>query len=161
MDNKNYLVIDGKKIELPTELIDKIKDELTPSTKKVTYKMIANELLSNKVYYTDVFGSVLTCEHKPNPDYPNVALSKEQLENLLELNKLITVARYLNGGWKPNWHACGERKYYIYIDSYDRLQINCTNIGQRGDVYFHTPENAQQAIDIINEESIRKALTRY
>lgn len=71
--------------------------------------------------------------------------------------KLLEVADYLNGDWKPNWNDVDQRKYFIYynhnkemvdIDYYYRSSYNAA--------YFSSRENALKAIEIIGEEKLKK-----
>jgi len=152
MDNKkSYIVIEGKQVELPQELIDKIKIKI--ESVKTTYETIVSKL-SNKAYYTDAFG--------------NVASTKEQLGNLMELNKLINTAKYLNDGWVPNFNVAAA-KWYVYLSGnpqrafQEPLELKFANhtVCDEGGVYFKSKELLEQAVEILGEESIRKALTRY
>lgn len=88
-----------------------------------------------------------------------VSSSKEQLESIIALNQLVNVAKYLNGDWLPNWDS-KENKYYIYYNcSRRKVNIGSSVTFKNSMVYFKYEELAQQAIDILTEPIIRKALT--
>lgn len=87
----------------------------------------------------------------------NESKTKEQLEHLLCLNKLINVANYLNDGWKPETY---KKRYFITRGSNKGLIIKNEEYGiLYGNVYFKTNEITMKAIDILGEETIKKALT--
>ena len=85
-------------------------------------------------------------------------VSKKQAEKLLALNKLINVAKYLNGDWKPNFND-GVYKYYVSIRK-GKLTVSVTYSIQSVEILFESKELAEQAIEILGEETIRLALSQ-
>lgn len=83
--------------------------------------------------------------------------SKKQAEKLIAINKLMNVAKYLNGDWKPNWRNVDETKYYLYSTIY-HIQIGRAMTNMSGDIYFKTMDLAKQAIEILGEDTIKIAL---
>ena len=71
--------------------------------------------------------------------------------------KLLEVAEYLNGDWKPDWNNYNQCKYYISYSSKTRTFCiqNCWYVNP-GMVCFSSKENALKAIDIIGEEELRQ-----
>ena len=84
----------------------------------------------------------------------------KQCKKLRAINQLMYVAKYLNGDWQPNWNNYNECKYYIYCDNdlCSRLRITCNTLETHNAVYFKSKELAQQAIEILGEETIKLAL---
>lgn len=72
----------------------------------------------------------------------------------------MNVAKYLNGDWQPNWYNDKEYKYWIGIEEcYNKeLYINYSSSYSFSIVYFKSKEFAQQAIDVLGEETIKLAL---
>ena len=71
--------------------------------------------------------------------------------------KLLEVADYLNGDWKPDWENLHQTKYFIgyrYIDKKfyvgECFRVNSTIIP------FSSKENAKKAIEIIGEEELKQ-----
>lgn len=133
---------------------------------KLTYEDVARELFYNKsgfyitakgyIYSTDSFGNT-SCKDATN------CTSPKQAEKLLAINKLMNVAKYLNGDWQPDWQPDWnngeEDKYYIQIETLtDELHIDSTNLFNRSIVYFKSRKLANKAIEILGEETIRLAL---
>lgn len=129
---------------------------------KLTYENIATALFHNKLsYYIDDGDETNIFEAKlSNPTViikSNNCTSQKQAAKILSLNKLMNVAKYLNGDWKPNWNA-DDKKYFIFIRYNDTLIIAQTIYDHNGEIYFKTRELAEQAIEILGEETIKLAL---
>ena len=71
--------------------------------------------------------------------------------------KLLEVADYLNGDWKPDWKNQKQKKYYIYYDNEDNVfQIGRCYYINESVVFFSSEENVLKAIEIIGEEELKK-----
>lgn len=94
-----------------------------------------------------------------NPTY-NIELAcstAAHMDKIDAINNLIFVAKYLNDGWTPNFMDT-TRKYFIYIKDDETLiasDFTCIN----SVVYFKSKYLANQAIKILGEETIKKALS--
>ena len=122
-----------------------------PIKKKITYEDIIQELKAKNIgiYVRHGFTTI---------DSNLFIASTNQLEQLSALNKLMNVAKYLNGDWEPNWKSKQE-KYYIVYDYWKFvLTVTCTNSFQSTLVYFESPLLAKQAIEILGEDEVKKAL---
>lgn len=134
-------------IQIPDTLeIKEIKDGkiiLTEKEKKLTYKDVIKGLYPHS-------------HEKVMAGYFN---SEKHLQKLIAINKLMNVAKYLNGDWQPDWEDGDENKYYIEIEILtNSLRINYTNLFNRSIIYFKSEELARQAIEILGEETIKLAL---
>lgn len=85
--------------------------------------------------------------------------SCKQAEKLLAINKLLNVARFLNGEWKPDWDDASEPKFSFFIGSENDMEIAAEYDKLHHLVYFRTKKLAQRAIDILGEDTIRLALS--
>lgn len=129
--------------------------------KNLTYNDIAEKLFRhNKTYYNDMFGNIKStngAEH--NCMEANNCTSEKQVQKLLAINKLMNVAKYLNSDWKPDWDNIEEDKFYIrYNQASHTLQVGAASILYSDIVYFKSEKLAQQAIEILGEETIKLAL---
>lgn len=133
-----------------------------PTEKKITYKDVCRELFLDKpsrrltdlgiIKYSNCTSSA--CIH-----HSTISTSNKQLEQLLALNKLMNVAKYLNGNWEPDWNNKYEDKYCIYYEcTKPTLRISRWSTSYYEGVYFKSPELARQAIEILGEEEVKKAL---
>lgn len=109
---------------------------------KITYEDIVKKLYPGKCYYIN-----------------NNHTSERQMQQLLALNKLMNVAKYLNGNRKPSFTTKGEQKWYIDYDYEDSmLGTDYTYTYRHSNVYFNSEELALQAIEILGEEEVKNAL---
>lgn len=128
-----------------------------PIKKQITYKDICRELFLNKPSWR-LTGSGITNCTLGNIIYPSsMGTSHKQLEQLLALNKLMNVAKYLNGDWEPNWNDEFEDKIYFYYSS-GKLNICAKRYSNFGCVCFKTIDLAHQAVEILGKEEVKKAL---
>lgn len=123
-----------------------------PIKKKITYEDVIINIRATNIGVSIQFG--LT---KIGEDY--FVTSEEQLQQLLALNKLINVANYLNGNWEPDFTNIEKKKWFIDYD-FDELILSTdfTYIYRHSHAYFKSKELAYQAIEILGEEEIKKAL---
>ena len=101
--------------------------------KELTYQEIAEKFPKNSSVYTNT----------------------DHLSKLITFRKLLEVANYLNGDWKPDW---GNDTQYKYIISYNGIKEtfyiqSCWYVTQ-GLVCFSSKENAEKAIEIIGEKNL-------
>lgn len=87
-----------------------------------------------------------------------LATSNNHMKKILAINSLILVAKYLNNGWVPTFNICKHRNYYITIRGNKLCLDYCFGINTVAVIYFRSEKLAQQAIDILGEETIRLAL---
>lgn len=128
--------------------------------KGLTYLNVHKALFGDgNYYYISVGGNIVRGENSSVGEFSHLAKHSSQLEQILALNKLMNVAEYLNGGWKPDWKDPNRRKWIIKWDSH-----NCTfdtsywTTYQTGTVCFKNPDLALQAIEILGEEEVKLAL---
>lgn len=130
----------------------------------LTYDNIARKLFGEKDNFF-IQGSFFKEIEKCNwsLDYCNnatIGSSKKQLESILALNKLCNVAKYLNGDWLPVFNSKQKYKYFIYYKAGSKeINIGTNEYWMQSSIYFKLPELARQAIEILGEDEIRKALT--
>lgn len=104
--------------------------------KPITYDDICKKLFSDMIAYK----KSVKCT------------TLEQAKRLDAYNKLINIAKFLNGDWKPdfygdheNWNICKDGDTFItmYTETLDK-----------GSVYFKNEELANEAIRLMGEESL-------
>jgi hypothetical protein len=157
-NNRDLLI--SKKALFDAGFVEALKD----IPKELSYKDIADSFFKGKrTYYIDSNGGIDT--FIPSTDNKGVNFSNngthKQLEGLLALNKLQNVARYLNQDHVFDWNDSNENKWFIkYSNDDDRLGINFIFYNmQTSTPYFKTKELAKQAIQILGEEEVIKAIT--
>lgn len=146
---KNKIIIEGKEFDLPDELVNRIKEELSKS-KKITYSDVYKKLFGSEKEGVPPIA--------PYPYYhPGNAYctSFQQKLKLEAINKLMNVSKYLNKDWKKNTTG-----YNIYLDFGDnKIQIGTHSTIIASVVYFKTRDLAQEAISILGEDTIKLALS--
>ena len=159
-------------IEIPNgKIVDwdesKKQNKIVLKDKQLTYKDVCKKLFSEHCYFIDKDGSVehiFVCNELTTMDKNN-ATTEHQLECIIAKNQLANVAKYLNDGWKP-----------VYNIQYPRLNkdvwtISCSLNGVlpkkvmensaafgAGIILFKSEKIAQQAIEILGEETVKLAL---
>lgn len=131
--------------------------------KKLTYNDVAKLLFKgNPAYYINPWGDIqlvdLSTADSQCAD-PTHCIIKNQARKLLALNKLINVAKYLNGDWKPSFNYDSQLKYFINTNN-NKVTIESWIALNWGTPCFKTKELAKQAIEILGEETIKLALSQ-
>lgn len=128
--------------------------------KGLTYLNVHKALFGDgNYYYISVGGNIVRGENSNVGEFSHLAKHSDQLEQILAINKLMNVAKYLNGDWKPDWKNVNQHKWTIKWDN-----LNCTfDVSywltcQTGTVCFKTPDLALQAIEILGKEEVKLAL---
>ena len=121
--------------------------------KTITYDDILKELFLDKIaswvgrtkIYTATIGVV-------NYNDQNNCTTEAQAKRLLAFNKLMNIAKYLNGDWKPdfdgdheNWNICKEGDTFLAM--YTRFVDKAT-------VYFKSKDLTLEAIRLMGEDSL-------
>lgn len=158
MENKEIKipVPDGYEIDKENSTFECIKFK----RKGLTYRDVCRALFSDKdTYYIQTTGYICHMVAKGDDVYgSNNASSIHQLEQLLAINMLMNVAKYLNE--KPlDWNNIDSTKWYIYYDHHNHkieyaTRIWCSSM----DVYFDSEKHANQAVEILGEDVVKLAL---
>lgn len=133
-----------------------------PIKNKITYKDVCRELFLDRPSWRLPDSGVpvqSTCTLSANIHHSTISTSNRQLEQLLALNKLMNVAKYLNGDWKPDFTSINQYKYmYIYDHLTSKIEVQYNIYRTYLTVCFKSKELALQAIEILGEEEVKKAL---
>lgn len=74
---------------------------------------------------------------------------------IIALARLMTIAKYYNGDWKPDWKS---KEYKHNIMRTSEYGITSSGIYNEGAIYFKNKEDAQAVIDNPNFRSILDAI---
>lgn len=99
------------------------------------------------INYNDVWSTIITKSVSSE-----VELFVKNQNKLAAINKLMNIASYYNGDWKPDWKNSGEYKYNIMQTG--AYGITTSSIYNEGAVYFKNKEDAQAVIDNPNFKNI-------
>jgi hypothetical protein len=123
----NQLTIDiPEGMEIDLENSDLAKGIVKFKKKDITYKNIEDALSSE--------------------NYAGAVINTSNGIKLEALNKLMNIAKYYNGDWKPDWSDSNEYKYsIIYNRNTYKVDHNWTSISSN--IYFKNKDDAQYVID--------------
>lgn len=156
--NENYIMLNGKRVDLTDEQIEK----LGLKVEKVEMKDPFTKVNDGCHYYAiNVKGELSNIQQINNDELSDEAYKVANYctdRSLLQqrayhetLSRLLWRFSMQNDGDKIDWDNEFQRKYFIYYDiKYDKT----FNIGEicyshSQDIFFHTKEIAQRAIDEI------------
>ena len=134
----NQLTIDiPEGMEIDLENSDLAKGIVKFKKKDITYKNIEDALSSE--------------------NYAGAVINTSNGIKLEALNKLMNIAKYYNGDWKPVWSDSNEYKYsIIYNRNTYKVDHNWTSISSN--IYFKNKDDAQYVIDNPNFRDILDAI---
>lgn len=98
------------------------------------------------INYNDVWSAIVA-----KGGYSEVELFVKNQNKLAAINKLMNIASYYNGDWKPDWKST-EYKYHIMRTG--EYGITTSSHYNEGAVYFKNKEDAQAVIDNPNFRNI-------
>lgn len=114
---------------------------------------------------TDVAKGVIMLKKKNNITYEEVvefgfSVRGTAIEPKAQaIVKLMDIANYYNGDWKPEWRDSEEDKNYIYYDYIlNEYNINAEYHCKDSNVYFKNTADAQAVIDNPNFRPILDAI---
>ena len=77
----------------------------------------------------------------------DIIVNESNVSKLVNLSKLMNIARYYNRDWKPNWSDISQRKYcIIYNKSDDAYSVDYNTGYTYNNIYFSTKEDAISVI---------------
>lgn len=146
---------EGYEVDKENSTFDCIK--FKPIKKTLTYEDVTMKLFFGKRFF---FITSYSGIGKSEGESKIVALdgnnctSYNQAQKLLAINKLMNVAKYLNGeDWRPD--RSKESYFIAIVDGNIKVFVSYpTDLN----IHFKNGELAKQAIDILGEETIRLAL---
>ena len=103
-----------------------------------------------EIRYEDIEASL-----KLNENMTGIDVADENVNRLCAINRLMCIAKFYNGDWKPNWSNNKEGKFYIsynFIHNvYFVIEDKSNNVGT---IVFKHKEDAQSVIDNPNFREI-------
>lgn len=134
----NKLVLDiPKGMEVDIEKSDLKAGVIKFRKKKICYADVLSTLAYKDVYPADI-------------KVPEMIAGK-----IIALARLMTIAKYYNGDWKP---GCNSKEYKHNIMRTSEYGITSSGNYNEGAIYFKNKEDAQAVIDNPNFRSILDAI---
>lgn len=118
----------------------------------ITYDDILKKLFLNKESFFVGSSTISSMTTGVNSySHVNNCTSEAQAKRIIAFNKLQNIAKYLNGGWKPNFED-SSKNWYIFKDILYGVTFNYTS--NQGSVYFKNADLADEAIRLMGKESL-------
>lgn len=94
-----------------------------------------------------------------NENMTGINVADENVNRLYAIDRLICIAKFYNGDWKPDWSNIDEHKFHILYDNRDGIYTTDYNTTYSVNmVYFKHREDAQAVIDNPNFREILDAI---
>lgn len=105
--------------------------------------------------YEDIKASLKLNENMTGID----VVADENVNRLYAINRLMCIAKFYNGDWKPNWKNTDSLKFSIWYDTLrEKYDIEFCSGSVRNDVYFKNKNDVQAVIDNPNFREILDAI---
>ena len=135
----------------------KTEHETAPDDKEgnpITYDDIRKKLFFDKKIYWIGHNSIGSMP-MGGTSYKDInnCTSEAQAKHLLAFNKLMNIAKYLNGDWKPSF-TDATQKWLITEQYFGEYIAKFTCTGNYGIVYFKSKCLANKAIRLMGEDSL-------
>ena len=83
----------------------------------------------------------------------NIIVNESNISKLVALSKLMNIAKYYNGDWKPDWDNSDKPKYYIRYNT-GTYTVDNNYTYNYGNIFFKNKEDAKAVIDNPNFRDI-------
>lgn len=121
--------------------------------KPITYDDVLKELFLNKIASWVGISRIYTATvGRANYNDLNNCTSYAQAKRLLAFNKLMNIAKYLNGDWMPDFD--GDQENWNIGKEGDTFLAMYTRYVNKASVYFKSKDIALEAIRLMGEESL-------
>ena len=86
----------------------------------------------------------------------SIIINESNASKLVALSKLMNIAKYYNGDWKPDWNNTNSNKYIIiYNNNNNTYEVDYNCSYTYNNIYF---KNRKDAITVINNLNFRDIL---
>lgn len=121
--------------------------------KPITYDDVLKELFLDKIAFWVGISKIYTATvGMANYNGLNNCTSYAQAKRLLAFNKLMNIAKYLNGDWMPDFD--GDQENWNIGKEGDTFLAMYTRYVNKASVYFKSKDIALEAIRLMGEESL-------
>lgn len=125
-------------MEIDLENSDLVKGIVRFKQSTITYKYVEDTLKLGK-------------------NFKSIIINESNASKLVNLSRLMNIAKYYNGDWKPNWSDKNEYKYFIIYKG-DIYKVDYYWGTISNNIYFKNKKDAQSVIDNPNFRDILDAI---
>ena len=135
------------------QLTIKIPKEMEVDIEKSNLKAGVIKFRNKKICYADVLSTLADKDINP----ADIKVPKIIAGKIIALARLMTIAKYYNEDWEPDWSNSREYKYFIVYNNNDNTYIVDYHWKYiRNDIYF---KNREDAIAVINNPNFKSILS--
>lgn len=135
------------------QLTIKIPEGMEVDVEKSNLKAGIIKFRKKKICYADILSTLADKDINP----ADIKVSKMIAGKIIALARLMTIAKYYNGDWEPDWSNSREYKYFIVYNNNDNTYIVDYHWRYiRNDIYF---KNREDAIAVINNPNFKSILS--
>lgn len=103
--------------------------------------------------YEDIKASL-----KLNENMTGIDVADENVNRIFAINRLMCIAKFYNGNWKPNWNSVESKYCILYSNSAQCYITDYRTCFAADTVYFKREKDAQAVIDNPNFREILDAI---
>lgn len=89
-----------------------------------------------------------------NENMTGIDVADENVNRLYAINRLMCIAKFYNGDWKPNWSSVENKYHIIYCNRSQCYTTDYKTFFDINTVYFKCEKDAQAVIDNPNFREI-------
>lgn len=152
-DNLQFFFAEDGKLMVRQKIEGEAEAPSKEEEKPITYDDICKKLFfKNKIYWAYKDGIDSDMASPSNYKDVDNCTSEAQVKRLIAFNKLMNIAKFLNGDWKPDFY--GDHENWNICKDGDTFVAMYTKTLDKASVYFKNAELANEAIRLIGEESL-------
>ena len=135
MENNQLTINIPKGMEIDLENSDLSKGIIKLKKKDITYENVEDALKLGK-----------NCK--------SIIINESNASKLVALSKLMNIAKYYNGDWKPDWYSYAFKLSISFNHTSRKYIVDSSDCRTSGNVLFKKSEDAQAVIDNPNFRDI-------
>lgn len=152
-DNLKFFFAEDGKLMVRQKIEGEAEAPSKEEEKPITYDDICKKLFfKNKIYWAYKDGIDSDMASPSNYKDVDNCTSEAQVKRLIAFNKLMNIAKFLNGDWKPDFY--GDHENWNICKDGDTFVAMYTKTLDKASVYFKNAELANEAIRIMGKESL-------
>ena len=135
------------------QLTIKIPEGMEVDVEKSNLKAGVIKFRKKEICYADILSTLADKDIDPT----DIKVPKMIAGKIIALARLMTIAKYYNGDWEPDWNNSREYKYFIIYNNNNTYIVDYHYwMYIRNDIYF---KNREDAIAIINNPNFKSILS--
>lgn len=126
-----------------------IPDGMEIDVESSDFKSGVIKFKKKELTYEDIKASL-----KLNENMTGIDVADENANRLYAINRLMCIAKFYNGDWKPNWSSVENKYHIIYCNRSQCYTTDYKTFFDINTVYFKCEKDAQAVIDNPNFREI-------